>query len=65
MTITLDWYHVILIAVLLHVVYRWGYGSGLRTMRYTLEAAQERLNHYEAVANSLDEPYHALDQPTR
>lgn len=56
-TITLEWYHAVLIALFVQLVYGWGYLRGWRTMRYTLEATQEKLNFYRAAADSLDQPY--------
>lgn len=54
-TVTLDWYHAVLIALVLLLAYRLGYVRGWRRMRYTLAATQERLNFYKAAADSLEQ----------
>lgn len=56
-TVTLDWYHAVLIVLVLLLAYRLGYVRGWRRMRYTLAATQEKLDYYKATADSVAEPY--------
>lgn len=56
-TITLEWYHAVLAALVVQLAYGWGYLRGWRRMRYTLAATQEKLDYYKAAADSAAEPY--------